>query len=172
MCRYMFRNAEYVLALKELLQLKGTATLRDYKDAFDRLDTDKSGYIESSEVKHLLDDVYDGKTPVYEVEAFLEFFDQNKDGRISWEEFERGLGAAMGTATSSSSSSSRKNSRKEDMVQQTRVLQGKDDLDDDDDEEDEEDDIDEDEEINVDVNISGTCVFVFLPLFSLFLRKK
>jgi hypothetical protein len=48
-----------------------------------------------SEVTQLLDDVYDGKTPQFEIAAFMEFFDQNNDGKISWQEFERGLGAAL-----------------------------------------------------------------------------
>jgi len=91
----MFRNAEYVVALKKLMKLRGTASLQDYKDAFDRLDTDHSGYIEAKEIALLLDDVYDGKTPAYEITSFIQFFDQNNDGKVSWEEFEQGLGAAL-----------------------------------------------------------------------------
>ena len=93
----MFRNAEYVLALKELLNIRGKATLQDYKDAFDRLDKDDSGYLDPSEIEQLFDDVYDGQAPSFETEAFLEFFDANKDGKISWDEFENGLGVAMTT---------------------------------------------------------------------------
>jgi hypothetical protein len=95
----MFRNAEYVVALKRLMKIRGTATLQEYQDAFHRLDTDKNGYIEVSEVTQLLDDVYDGKTPQFEIAAFMEFFDQNNDGKISWKEFERGLGAALAAQT-------------------------------------------------------------------------
>ena len=91
MTGYLFRNAEYVLALKDLMNLEGTATLDDYKEAFGRLDGNGSGYIEVSEIESLLNDVYDGKTPDFEIQAFLEFFDKNKDGKISWEEFQRGL---------------------------------------------------------------------------------
>lgn len=91
----MFRNAEYILALRDLLKLSGSASLQDYRDAFDRLDLDNSGYIEANEVRDLLHDVYDGKVPDFEIEAFLRFFDQNNDGKVSWDEFERGLGAAM-----------------------------------------------------------------------------
>ena len=90
---YMFRNAEYVLAIKELMNIDGTTSLSDYKEAFDRLDSDGSGYIEYSEVEDLLSDVYDEDIPRYEVTAFLKFFDSNQDGRISWAEFEKGLGA-------------------------------------------------------------------------------
>jgi len=106
MTGYMFRNAEYVMALKDLMNLRGSTSLQDYRDAFERLDSDNSGYIESAEVKELLDDVYDGKTPAFEVNAFLKFFDQNNDGRISWEEFERGLGAAMAHKTTGPASPS------------------------------------------------------------------
>lgn len=95
MTGYLFRNAEYILALRDLLKLTGSATLQDYKDAFDRLDVDGSGYIEADEVRELLSDVYDGQTPEFEIDTFLRFFDQNKDGRISWDEYERGLGAAL-----------------------------------------------------------------------------
>lgn len=95
MTGYMFRNAEYVIALKQLMNIKGSATLEDYKEAFDEIDSDGSGFIDTDEIRHMLDRVYKGKVPKFEVDAFLKFFDSNKDGRISWEEFERGLGRAM-----------------------------------------------------------------------------
>jgi len=98
MTGYMFRNAEYVLALKELMQLRGKKlTLKDYKEAFNRVDTNNSGYIETSEVQDLFKEAYGGDAesiPSFEVRAFLEFFDTNKDGRVSWEEFEQGLSSA------------------------------------------------------------------------------
>lgn len=94
----MFRNAEYVLALKDLMQLRGKKlTLKDYKDAFERVDTDKSGYIELSEIQDLFKEAYGGSEediPAYEIRAFLEFFDTNEDGKVSWEEFEQGLASA------------------------------------------------------------------------------
>lgn len=94
MTGYMFRNAEYVVALKELMQIRRVgATTSEFKEAFERLDADGSGYIEASEVEALLKDVYDGAAPAFEVRAFLGFFDANNDGRISWDEFEQGLGA-------------------------------------------------------------------------------
>jgi len=101
MTGYMFRNAEYVLALKDLMNLPGKASIEEYREAFNRLDTDGSGYIEASEVSELLGDVYEGKTPAFEVQTFLKFFDSNDDGRISWEEFERGLGAMSTEAAAS-----------------------------------------------------------------------
>jgi len=91
----LLRNAEYLVALRDLLKLSGSATLQDYKDAFDRLDSDNSGFIEAHEVRELLNSVYDEKVPEFEIDAFLRFFDENNDGRVSWEEFERGLGAAI-----------------------------------------------------------------------------
>ena len=91
MTGYLFRNAEYVLALKDLMNLQGSASLDEVKEAFDRLDTNGSGYIEASEVSELLDELYDGKTPAFEVQAFVKFFDQNDDGKVSWDEFQRGL---------------------------------------------------------------------------------
>jgi len=95
MTGYMFRNAEYVMALKEIMDLSGSASLEDYKDAFDQLDQDDSGYIEAGEIEQLLDDVYKGDVPIFEIKTFLKFFDTDNDGRVSWEEFKRGLGAAM-----------------------------------------------------------------------------
>ena len=95
MTGYMFRNAEYVMALKKIMDISSSATLDDYKEAFDRLDRDGSGYIEASEVRQLLDQVYKGETPSFEINAFVKFFDKDDDGRVSWEEFKLGLGTAM-----------------------------------------------------------------------------
>lgn len=89
---YMFRNAEYVMALKDLMNLKGGASLEDYEEAFKRLDIDNSGYIDTDEIEALLTDVYDGAVPSFEIAAFMKFFDSNRDGKISWQEFEQGLG--------------------------------------------------------------------------------
>ena len=89
----MFRNAEYVVALKDIMKIRRGASVEEFKSAFDRLDVDNSGYIEAREIDGLLADVYDGAAPAFEVKTFLRFFDVNRDGKISWEEFERGLGA-------------------------------------------------------------------------------
>ena len=57
------------------------------------MDRDGSGYIELTEIRELFDSVYgNGATPQFEIDAFMEFFDENKDGRISWDEFEKSLG--------------------------------------------------------------------------------
>jgi hypothetical protein len=95
LARYMFRNAEYVIALKSLMNIQGEgATLEEYRAAFTRMDTDGNGYLERHEIEAMLAEVYDGKPPAFEITTFLEFFDSNNDGRISWEEFEKGFALA------------------------------------------------------------------------------
>lgn len=93
MTGYMFRNAEYVVALKSLMNISGEgATLEEYHSAFQRFDVDGSGFLERDEIEALLADVYESQPPAFEISTFLEFFDSNKDGRVSWEEFEKGFG--------------------------------------------------------------------------------
>lgn len=84
MTGYMFRNVEYLLALKSLMNLEASATLQDFREAFDRIDTDGNGFLDRQEIEALLADVYDGEPPTFEVETFLEFFDQNNDGQIRY----------------------------------------------------------------------------------------
>lgn len=48
--------------------------------------------IEVNEIEALLGEIYGDSIPAYETEAFLKFFDANKDNRVSWEEFLQGLG--------------------------------------------------------------------------------
>jgi len=91
MTGYMFRNAEYVLALKELMSIE-SHSISEYKKAFDKIDVDKSGFIERDEIASMLREVYGGDAPAFEQTTFLRFFDANNDGKISWEEFEKGLG--------------------------------------------------------------------------------
>ena len=70
MTGYMFRNAEYLLAIRDLMNIHGpgSSLIEGYKRAFDKLDLDGSGYIKSSEVEDLLTDVYgEGETPAFEV---------------------------------------------------------------------------------------------------------
>lgn len=102
MTGYMFRNAEYVVALKSLMNIRGEgATLEEYRAAFRRFDTDGSGYLERDEIEAMLADVYDGQPPAFEITTFLEFFDANNDGRVSWEEFEQGFGVVTKMGDSS-----------------------------------------------------------------------
>lgn len=122
MTGYMFRNAEYVLALKQLIGngsnklSSNNNNMEDYKEAFDRLDTDNSGYIEISEIQELFREAYGGKeedVPKFEITAFLEFFDTNEDGRISWEEFERGLTSSSSSANSARFKAAKKSKKDE-----------------------------------------------------------
>eukprot|EP00965_Chrysotila_dentata_P121887 4028862-Pleurochrysis_carterae.AAC.3 len=103
MTGYMLRNAQYALSLRKLLNINGRA-FSDFKEAFDRLDTDGNGYLELDEVKALLAEIYGGEAPAYEAISFMKFFDANTDGRISWKEFLTALGAPD-TASDQSSTS-------------------------------------------------------------------
>lgn len=110
MTGYMFRNAEYVIALKALMNIKGEVTsLEEYRAAFQRIDKDGSGYLERDEIEAMLGDVYGGKPPAFEIETFLEFFDSNNDGRISWEEFETGFGVVTKAGEKAEEKSGRTN---------------------------------------------------------------
>lgn len=48
--------------------------------------------VEVNEIEALLSEVYGDSIPAYETKAFIDFFDVDNDGRISWNEFESGLG--------------------------------------------------------------------------------
>ena len=62
MTGYMLRNAEYVMTLRRILRLK-TRSAEEYRQAFDRIDLDNSGYIDVAEVKELLSEVLCGHEP-------------------------------------------------------------------------------------------------------------
>ena len=94
MTGYMLRNAEYVFTLRRILDIK-SRSIDEYRAAFERIDTDGSGFIEPPEVVKLLEDVYDGEAPGYETSTFLSFFDVDNDGKISWDEFAEALGASQ-----------------------------------------------------------------------------
>ena len=71
--------------------LLSSHSLEEYRDAFDRIDTDGSGYIEAPEVEQLLEDVYGEEAASVGVAAFLANFNADKDGKISWEVFAAAL---------------------------------------------------------------------------------
>ena len=59
----------------------------DYYQTFQKFDKDGSGTISKQEVEELLFETY-GFPPIQdEVDLFMEEFDANHDGKISWEEF-------------------------------------------------------------------------------------
>ena len=63
----------------------------EFKDSFDRIDRDRSGFIEMPEVQRLLHETYGLEPLPEEIDMFMQEFDANQDGRISWEEFEGAL---------------------------------------------------------------------------------
>jgi len=91
MTGYLLRNAEYVMAVRRVVGLK-TRSLAEYRDAFDRIDLDRSGYIEVGEIENLLGELYADGVPEFEISSFLSLFDTDGDQRISWEEFKDALG--------------------------------------------------------------------------------
>lgn len=79
-------NSNYPNYMQELLDLQGN-TEADFRRAFEKCDTDKSGYIEPREVRALLREAT-GKTPnARMVDTFMVFFDTNNDGKVDWTEF-------------------------------------------------------------------------------------
>mmetsp|Transcript_42290 Transcript_42290/g.72853 ORF Transcript_42290/g.72853 Transcript_42290/m.72853 type:complete len:187 (+) Transcript_42290:101-661(+) len=62
-------------------------TDNDFEASFRKFDRDQSGFIERDEIQALLEDVYRGPCRQVEVDMFLMKFDQNYDGKISWDEF-------------------------------------------------------------------------------------
>jgi hypothetical protein len=100
MTGYMFRNAEYIISLKKLMQLGNGATIEDYRKVFDRLDCNKLGYIDPQAIKAFYIDIYGDDVPGTEINSFLQIFDANKDGRISWDEFKRGFGRVQSQESS------------------------------------------------------------------------
>lgn len=66
-------------------------TDEEFQASFARLDRDRSGFIEAAEIEQMLFDTYGFPPLEDEVKLFMEEFDSNKDGRISWEEFQNAL---------------------------------------------------------------------------------
>jgi Ca2+-binding EF-hand superfamily protein len=86
--------SEFVDHLGELFQLESLAP-KDVKAAFDRVDVDRSGFIDKREILSLLQSVLGGDAPVQPrlIDSLMAFFDANKDGKISLEELQTGLTA-------------------------------------------------------------------------------
>jgi Ca2+-binding EF-hand superfamily protein len=63
----------------------------EFKSAFLKCDRDASGFITSDEVENLLFETYGFPPLEEEVKMFMEEFDSNHDGRVSWDEFHSAL---------------------------------------------------------------------------------
>ena len=59
----------------------------EFEAAFKRVDRDNSGFITSNEVEELLFETYGYPALEEEVKMFMEDFDTNGDGKVSFEEF-------------------------------------------------------------------------------------
>ena len=59
MTGYMLRNAEYAVALRDILNVDAPSR-RELKRAFDDVDTNKDGFLTFQEVDRLFDSIYDG----------------------------------------------------------------------------------------------------------------
>ena len=66
-------------------------TEEEFQASFQRLDRDGSGYITADEVEQLLFETYGFPPLEDEVRMFMERFDGNHDGNVSWEEFKTAL---------------------------------------------------------------------------------
>jgi len=64
----------------------------EFKASFKRVDKDQSGYITADEVENLLFETYGFPPLEDEVSMFMQEFDTNQDGKVSWEEFSAALG--------------------------------------------------------------------------------
>ncbi len=66
-------------------------TDEEFTAAFQKVDKDGSGYITSNEVEQLLYETYGYPALEDEVKMFMEDFDANHDGKVSFEEFTAAL---------------------------------------------------------------------------------
>lgn len=78
-------------AVTTAAELLSTRSLEEYREAFDRIDTDGSGDIDAEEVEQLLRDVYGEEASPEGMAAFLANFNADKNGVISWEVFAAAL---------------------------------------------------------------------------------
>jgi hypothetical protein len=66
-------------------------SVEEFEATFRRLDKDGSGAITADEVEDLLHDTYGFPPLEEEVAMFMDNFDLNKDGKVTWEEFKNTL---------------------------------------------------------------------------------
>jgi Ca2+-binding EF-hand superfamily protein len=64
----------------------------EFKASFKRVDKDQSGYITADEVENFLFETYGFPPLEDEVSMFMKEFDNNQDGKVSWDEFSAALG--------------------------------------------------------------------------------
>ena len=77
-------------------------TDEEFEAAFKRVDKDSSGYITSNEVEELLYETYGYPALEEEIKMFMEDFDSNHDGKISYDEFKDALSRMRTTLNSQS----------------------------------------------------------------------
>jgi hypothetical protein len=99
-------------------------TREEFKQAFDRIDTDRSGFIEVNEVANLLRQTYGMEPLDEEVEMFVEEFDNNRDGRISWDEFQAALENILGNLEEKAKKASEVRSYEEWTLRRRKHLRG------------------------------------------------
>ena len=63
----------------------------EFAVTFKRMDKDGSGAITADEVEDLLHDTYGFPPLEVEVQMFMDNFDLNRDGKVTWEEFKTAL---------------------------------------------------------------------------------
>jgi len=73
----------YTEFLAATIEAKGAIEEERIAEAFDRMDTDSSGYISQDNLRQLLGDEYSKE----DIESIIEKADENKDGKLSFQEF-------------------------------------------------------------------------------------
>ena len=63
----------------------------EFRAAFEKVDKDRSGFITPNEVEDLLFETYGFPPLEEEVDLFMQEFDLNQDGKVSWEEFTQSM---------------------------------------------------------------------------------
>ena len=66
-------------------------TDEEFEEAFKRVDKDNSGFITSNEVEELLYETFGYPALEDEIKMFMDEFDANNDGKVSFEEFKAAL---------------------------------------------------------------------------------